>query len=151
VSDGVDRVRQRLWRTTYAGAQIGRTSTFAKEIDAVHDDYVYRQEGFVFSDIARKGGGVEGKIDTVFRYHQTIKKASNLWNPQDVKVAISQTLTTEQEVRVWETQVKGIVKYLLPSTPWLVSEATFGTYRLAEIGHINPDEIYLWIKNTNPK
>lgn len=135
----------------YAGAQIGRTATFAKDIDVVDDDYVYRQEDFVFSDIARKGGGVEGKIDTVFHYHQTIKKASNFWNPQDVKVAISQTLSTEQEVRVWETQVKGIVKYLLPSTPWLISEATFGTYRLAEIGHINLDEMYLWIKNTNPQ
>jgi hypothetical protein len=55
-------------------AQIGRTTTFAKEIDAVDDDYVYRQEDFVFSDIARKGGGVEGKIDTVFHYHQTIKR-----------------------------------------------------------------------------
>jgi hypothetical protein len=135
----------------YAGAQMGKTTVLLKEIHTVDDDYVYRQEDFVFSDIVRKGGGVEGKIDTVFHYHQSIKKTSNLWNPQGVKVAISQTLNREQEIRVWETQVKGIVKYLLPSTPWLISDATYGTYRLAEIGHINLDEMYLWIKNTNPK
>jgi hypothetical protein len=134
----------------YAGAQIGRTAIFAKEIHAVDDDYVYRQEDFVFSDIALKGGGLEGKIDTVFHYHQSIKKTSNVWNPQNVKVAISQTLAREEEIRVWETQVKGIVKYLSPSTPWLISEAVYGTHRLAELGHLSLDEMYLWIKKTNP-
>lgn len=133
------------------GAQMGRTAVFSKAVQTIDDDYVYRQEEFVFADIARRGGGVVGRIDSVFHYHQSLKMTSNLWNPQDVKVAISQKLNREQEIRVWESQVKGIVKYLLPSTPWLISEATFGTYRLAEIGHINLNEMYLWIKNTNPK
>lgn len=131
----------------YAGSQMGRRSSFVEGIKRIDDDYVYRQEDFVFSDIVARAGGREGRLDNLFHYHQTIKKPSKFWNPSNVKVTIEQSLSREQEIRVWETQVKGIVKYLKPTMAWPIRDAGRGGHRMIEIGHWTPEEIYTWIRN----
>lgn len=134
----------------YAGSQMGRKEAFAKGLGRIDDDFVYRQEDFVFSDIVAKAGFKEGKLDSIFHYHQTIKKPSPFWNPKDLKVSISQNLSLEQEIRVWNTQARGIIKYLSPSSNWVIYDAGYGVYRLLQLRHFTKKDIYSWILETNP-
>ncbi|NCG10908.1 MAG: glycosyltransferase [Alphaproteobacteria bacterium] len=134
----------------YAGSQIGKKEAFVNGLSRIDDDYVYRQEDFVFADIIKRGGYREGKIDDVFHYHQYIKKPSAAWNPMDVKVSINSSFSSEQLRRTWETQVKGIVKYLQPDIDWLVKDAATGIIILDEGNHISLKEMFKWIKDENP-
>jgi glycosyltransferase involved in cell wall biosynthesis len=134
----------------YAGSQIGRKAVFSEGLGRIDDDYVYRQEDFVFSDIVSRGRGREGKIDDVFHYHQTIKKASPFWNPRNVKVKISQELSKEEELRVWDTQFRGIIKYLQPTSQWAISDAGHSAYTLIKMNVITRSDLYAWVEKVNP-
>jgi hypothetical protein len=134
----------------YAGSQMGRREAFSKGLKRIDDDFVYRQEDFVFSNIVLQGGFREGKVDDVFHYHQTIKKPSPFWNPLNVRVSISQTLSHEEEVRVWDTQFRGIIKYLIPSSEWVIREAGHSAIMLMKLRVMSADGIYAWVSETNP-
>lgn len=134
----------------YAGSQIGRKAVFSDGLRQIDDDYVYRQEDFVFSDIVSKGGGKEGKIDDVFHYHQTIKKASPFWNPTNIKVTISQGLSKEEELRIWDTQFRGIIKYLKPTYQWVINDAGYGAYTLIKMKAMTRADLYAWVVEINP-
>ncbi len=134
----------------YAGSQIGRKAAFSEGLRRIDDDYVYRQEDFVFSEIVSRGGGKEGKIDDVFHYHQTIKKSSPFWNPRNVKVKILQELSKEEELRVWDTQFRGIIKYLQPTSQWVIGDAGHGAYTLIKMDAITQSDLYAWVEKVNP-
>jgi hypothetical protein len=134
----------------YAGSQIGRKAAFSEGLSRLDDDYVYRQEDFVFSDIISRLGGKEGKIDDVFHYHQTIKKASQFWNPRNIKVKISQDLGKEEEFRFWDTQFRGIIKYLQPTSQWVINEAGDGAYKLIKMNAMTRSDLYVWVEKVNP-
>ena len=134
----------------YAGSQIGRKAIFSEGLSQLDDDYVYRQEDFVFSNIVSKGGGKEGKIDDVFHYHQTIKKASPTWNPKNLKVSITQELSQEEELRVFDTQFRGIIKYLQPNSKWVIDDAGYSAYKLIKLNNITRKDLYAFVEQFNP-
>jgi glycosyltransferase involved in cell wall biosynthesis len=134
----------------YAGSQMGRKEAFTNGLGRIDDDFVYRQEDFVFSDIVLKSGFKEGRVDGVFHYHQTIKKTSPVWNPKDLRVNLSQSLSREEEIRIWSTQAKGIIKYLSPTSEWLIRDAAYGVYRLLQLEYFSSRDIYSWISEVNP-
>jgi glycosyltransferase involved in cell wall biosynthesis len=134
----------------YAGSQMGRKEAFMRCLGRVDDDFVYRQEDFVFSDIVARSGFREGKIDSTFHYHQTINKASPVWNPKDLRVTLSQSLSTEEEIRTWNAQAKGIIKYLSPTSAWVIRDAGYGVYRLLQLKYFSSSDIYKWISEVNP-
>ena len=134
----------------YWGSQIGRKAVFSEGLSRIDDDYVYRQEDFVFSDIVSRGGGKEGKIDHVFHYHQTIKKSSPVWNPQKLKVNISQDLSKEEELRVWDSQFRGIIKYLQPTSQWVINDVGHGAYTLIKMSAMTRSDLYAWVEKVNP-
>jgi len=129
---------------------MGRKASFVEGIKAIDDDYVYRQEDFVFSDIVKKAGGKEGFISSAFHYHQTMKKPSPTGR-QVKNVKIEMTMNKEEEVRSWDMQVKGIVKYFDPEIPWLIDDAIAGSFKLIRLEAYSPNEPYAWIKEQNPK
>ena len=135
----------------YAGSQMGRKRAFLEGLRNLDDDFIYRQEDFIFSDIVETAGYKEGKIDSVFHYHQTISKSSSVWNPKGITVNISQTLPIEEEVRMWDSQVRGIIKYLQPNCGWTIENAIYGVFRLDELGHCSPSTFYDWADSINPK
>jgi len=134
----------------YAGSQMGRKAALSHGLNRIDDDYVYRQEDFVFSDIVSRGGFKEGKIDDVFHYHQTIKKASPFWNPRNVKVSLSQDLSDDENIRVWNTQFRGIVKYLSPSSSYVIQDAGYGAYVLTKMKATSASDLYAWVAKVNP-
>lgn len=135
----------------YAGSQMGKKEAFLEGLRNLDDDFIYRQEDFIFSNIVKRAGFREGKIDSVFHYHQTISKSSSVWNPKGIKVNISQTLPIEEEVRMWDSQVRGIIKYLEPNCGWTIENAIYGVFRLEELGQCSSSYFYDWAASINPQ
>jgi hypothetical protein len=135
----------------YAGSQMGKKEAFEEGLKKIDDDFVYRQEDFVFSDIVVKAGYKEGKIDSIFHYHQLIKKPSPHWNPKFSQFSLSAQLSPKEEIRTWDSQAKGIIKYLEPNNEWAINDASYGVYRMIQLRHWTEREIISWIFKTNPR
>lgn len=131
----------------WAGTQMGLKKAFEQGIQKIDDDYVYRQEDFVFSDIVQKAGYREGKISDTFHYHQTIRKPSPFERKIN-SVAISVEMSREEEVRAAMMQIKGLIKYLDPH-PGFVSGIMINMNRLEELQEIKWPEFLEWVKETN--
>jgi glycosyltransferase involved in cell wall biosynthesis len=134
----------------WAGSQMGRKKAFESGLNRIDDDYVYRQEDFVFADIVQKAGFKEGKVTDTFHYHQTMYK-STPWARKVRAVKIDVELSREEEVRTWMMQGKGIVKYLQPSNTWLITDAIVSADYLISNKELTWGEFQQWVRQTNPK
>jgi len=132
----------------WAGAQMGRKKAFEKGMDKIDDDYIYRQEDFVWRDIIQKGGFKEGFVDETLHYHQVMHKPTP-WHRKVKEIKISVELSQEEEARTWNMQVKGIIKYLQPNSLWLINTLEMGIIRLIELKQLNWADFKNWVKTTN--
>jgi len=133
----------------WAGSQMGRTAKFRPAISVIDDDYVYRQEDFVLSDIVARAGGREGRVADTFHYHQTIRKPSP--TARKIKsVKLDLEMSRDEEIRTWDTQARGIVKYLHPGSPWLEHELAVSVHRLVRLGAVTEADFDRWTAATNP-
>lgn len=99
----------------YAGSQMGRKDAFIKGLKKIDDDYIYRQEDFVFKKVVEDSGFKEGKIDDTFHYHQTMPRRTIGFDFDVKKVSIEVNRKKDEDIRAADSQVKGIIKYLEPS------------------------------------
>lgn len=106
----------------FAGAQVGRSALFKNVIGAIDDDYVWRQEDFVFASLITRAGGKVSNVPDAFHYHQLTRKDSQIWDPS-LNVSIKAFLPPGTDLRVSETQYFGILKYLSPTDKWIRREA----------------------------
>lgn len=132
----------------YAGSQMGRKIAFKDGIERIDDDYVYRQEDFIFADIVETAGYKVGAIEDTFHYHQLIKKPSS-WERKVTAVSVSVEISKEEKIRTSVSQVKGIIKYLKPSS-YLSIWVTNETANLLNMKAIKWSELKEWIEQTNP-
>ncbi len=135
----------------YAGSQFGKTELFASIVSGIDDDFVYRQEDFVFSKLCLEAGGKEGKIDDVFHYHQSMPKTQIGFGPSPVNVVFNTTNTDQELIRIWESQAKGIVKYLKPESDFVIHDAAYGFWILYRKKVMTMAEIKQWVKDTDPE
>jgi glycosyltransferase involved in cell wall biosynthesis len=134
----------------WAGSQMGRKKAFESGLSRIDDDYVYRQEDFVFADIVQKAGFKEGKVTDTFHYHQTIHKPTP-WSRKVKSVRYDLELSREEEVRTWMMMGKGIIKYLQPSNDFLISAASTSAEYLIRNKEMTWGEFRQWVRQTNPK
>ncbi len=132
----------------WAGAQMGRKQAFETGLKRIDDDYVYRQEDFVFAELVKNAGYREGKVTDTFHYHQTIRKTSP-WERKIKSVDLQIEIGKEEEVRAAVMQVKGLVKYLAPE-PQHVPGIVANVDRLQELGEMDWREFMGWVKHANP-
>jgi len=133
----------------YAGTQIGRKVAFDKGLPRIDDDFVYRQEDFVFAKIVKDAGFKEGRIEDTFHYHQTMQRPT----PTGRKVkGVSMQIETSsrEEVRTLNTQARGIVKYLDPDI-FQADAVVLNVDQLEKIGDTTWRTFLSWTKETNPK
>ena len=142
--------RQEGKHRPYAGSQIGRKVAFEKNIGKVDDDYVYRQEDFVFNKIVEDAGYKTGKIENTFHYHQMMFRESKGYNYDvtDLKVIVAENAWEKK--RANETQVKGIVKYLDPIDPYIINDFNFNVFKMILDRDLDFYGFREWIKITNP-
>lgn len=130
----------------WAGAQMGRKKAFEQGIEKIDDDYVYRQEDFVWRKILQENDFKEGFVDETFHYHQTMHKPSP--SARQVKeVQIKVQMSREEEIKTCISMAKGIVKYLKP--PELVLALIQNIDRMEELDCLTREDFYKWVKETN--
>lgn len=132
----------------FAGTQIGRRGAFTKHLGEIDDDYVYRQEDYVFENVVKKGGFKCGFVDEVFHYHQLIHKDSP-WGRKVKRVAVEMDWSAEELVRASTMQVYGTIKYLTP-TPYLAAWISLDIAQLIELKKLSWKELKAWTAKTNP-
>jgi hypothetical protein len=132
----------------WAGSQMGRKKAFGNGLERIDDDYVYRQEDFVFADIVKKAGFKEGKVSDTFHYHQTIRKASP-WERKIKSVQLEVDMSREEQVRTHMMQVRGLIKYLDPD-PILLKSLVGNMTKLVELKEMSWPELIQWAADTNP-
>ncbi len=133
----------------YAGSQIGRKAAFESGIQRIDDDYVYRQEDFVFNRIVEDAGYKTGKVEDIFHYHQIMYRKSNGYDLNIKRVNVISDTKESEKRRMNETQIKGIVKYLNPIEPYVIRDFISHFKNMVRENQINYYEFKKWIKFTN--
>lgn len=133
----------------FAGSQIGKKSAFAPHLSEIDDDFVYRQEDYVFQNVVEKSGGKMGYVDEIFHYHQQIHKDSP-WARKVKHVTVEMDWSSEELVRASTMQAYGMVKYVKP-TRYLAAWISLDLARLIHLKKINWREFKKWTAKTNPE
>jgi hypothetical protein len=132
----------------YAGSQMGRRAAFASGLSRIDDDFVYRQEDYVFAAMVADAGFKEGRIEDTFHYHQMMHKEGP-WARTLKRVSVEVELSVEERRRAAEMQVKGIIKYLRPSHS-LSRETEEQILRLLDLDSLDLRELRRWVRKVNP-
>jgi hypothetical protein len=98
------------------GSQIGLTKAFSGINDFIDDDFVYRNEEFVFESYAKRGGFRTGAVKSTFHFHQVSRRITNGDKLDVTGIEIRKSFDPNELKRVLETQVFGIVKYCNPDS-----------------------------------
>jgi hypothetical protein len=142
----IDRVRP------YAGSQMGRKAAFAAGLDKIDDDYVYRQEDWVFARIVEDAGFRHGRIEDTFHWHQMMPRLYG--DDRRVRkfkgVKIDAEMTGEEEFYTADTQLRGTIKYLHPDSNQ-VSGARENLSFLRKTAKLDLNEFNKWVARTNPE
>jgi hypothetical protein len=133
----------------YAGTQMGRKAAFVGGLDRIDDDYVYRQEDFVFAGIVEDGGFRNGKIKDTFHWHQVMHRiyGDTRRTRKFKQVTFDVEMSPEEELYTAETHLRGMIKYLKPN-PYLASAAEANFRYLKSGGKLGP-EFHDWVGRTN--
>ncbi len=139
---------RRLKDRPYMGSQMGRKAAFLPGLNKIDDDYIYRQEEFVFNRLVEEAGFKTGKIEDTFHYHQAMHKVSK-WDRKVTAVAISVESSPKEDLRSSRSQVRGTIKYLQP-TPYHIDSVRKNLSRLKELEDLDWSEFKNWVAEVNP-
>lgn len=135
----------------YAGSQIGKKEAFTKGLNNIDDDFIYRQEDFVFNKIVEDAGYKTGKVDGVHHYHQVMYRKTKGYDI-NVKSVIVNTKNSDTELnKASQSQIRGIVKYLDPVERYVIKDFMEHAKNMLNNKSITYRDFRSWIKETNPK
>jgi hypothetical protein len=136
----------------YAGSQMGRKAAFLNGLDAIEDDYVYRQEDFVFAGIVEGGQFRQGRVEDTFHYHQVMARAyGDNGRARSMKsIQIEMDMTEAEKLHTAETQLRGTVKYLKPDK-YQIRSVEANVLQLKRLNRFDFDEFMAWVARTNPE
>jgi hypothetical protein len=142
----VDRTRP------YAGSQMGRKSAFMGGLDRIDDDYVYRQEDFIFARVVEDGNFRHGRIENTFHYHQVMPRLYGKDGRARTfrRIEIDVDIAPEEERYTADTQLRGTVKYLRPE-PVHVRGVEFNIRTMARLGNFDLEQFREWVAKTSPQ
>jgi glycosyltransferase involved in cell wall biosynthesis len=136
----------------YAGSQMGRKAAFVGGLERIDDDYVYRQEDFVFARIVEDGRFRHGKVEDTFHYHQVMPllhgEGERVRKLKRVDFSVEET--PAEELHAAETQLRGTIKYLRPSS-FQIRAVAANVQALQKLGKFDSDEFVGWVRRTNPE
>lgn len=128
-----------------SGGQIGKTASFAKVLPKIDDDYLYRNEDIIFAELIKETGAKYGRSEALL-YHEIMNKRSQ-WRRTIMKLDISVDKSREEEIREYDMQARGLIKYLPPndqSKPGTLASIQ----KLIELNHLDLEKFKEWVKTT---
>jgi len=135
----------------YAGSQVGRKEAFVNGLNHIDDDFVYRQEDFVFDSIVTKAGFKTGKVEDTYHYHQLMYRKSTGYDLNVTKVRVETNTSAAEVLRANDMQIRGIIKYLDPLEPYVISDFKWLASSMLSNGIISYTSFRKWIKLHNYK
>ncbi|MFX0204493.1 MAG: glycosyltransferase family A protein [Candidatus Hodarchaeota archaeon] len=143
-----DSKAQELAERAYSGSQFGNTGKLKEAVSAVEDDYLYRNEDIVISELMNKDNYM--KYSDTYHYHQFQRRKGEEEPSLIVTAKVSRAKDVQWEIDAFEMQWRGIVKYCEPK-PYL-RENVKGAIRVLILNNaFNAKEAKKWIQETNPK
>lgn len=136
------------YNRSLSGGQMGRKFIFKKLINRIDDDYLYRNEDLIFSDLVKQKGFKVGRADNAILYHQLMNKRSQ-WQRNITNVSFIVDRSKKENEREWIMQVKGIIKYTNPTDQNLIDSVEQSVKQL-EKQNINLNEFRKWVSIVNP-
>ncbi len=136
-------------RPSTAGSQFGKKAIFEKILPSIYDDYVYRNEDFIFAGMLERNGGRIGRIDTTYTYHQIMNKRGET-EPDLAKVKVIRKNEKDWEIKTFDMQARGIIKYLDPVKKSMIHNVNVSVGLLNEFGVLDWNEFKTWVQKTNP-
>jgi len=133
----------------WAGSQMGRKTAFEAGLDRIDDDYVYRQEDYVFSDLVERSGFTVGEVSTTFHYHQTAFRESP-YSRRVLDVTLDLEVSPEEQHRQFAMHGRGIVKYVQPGSWDLAIQVAKSNQELKKLGFPDDRATSKWIATVNP-
>jgi len=133
----------------FSGAQMGKKSFFDIFIKHVEDDYLQRNEDIILAEMVEKHGGKYGKVHSTYHYHQVMDRKDKK-EPKFESVSIKKKADKDWEIRIFEMQYKGIIKYLPPSKTYLINEVNNSLEVLADHGVLRGVNVIQWVEKVNP-
>ncbi len=104
------------------GTQLGRTAVFKGLNDFIDDDFGYRQEDFILEEFVLGRGGKVGAIHETFHVHQITERLT-IGKKLLAKSITIERPADEDDSRVMETQLFGLIKYCRPNRPTILRAA----------------------------
>lgn len=139
---------QQKQERAYSGSQIGRTAAFKNILPKIDDDYLYRNEDIIFSELIKEEGFKYGRVNNTFHYHQVMNRRGEK-EPKFKKVMIEKERDKKWEERMFNMQARGIIKYLKPKK-YLIKAVNDSIYNYYNLGILEWKEFKNWTKKTNP-
>lgn len=129
-----------------SGGQIGRKAAFEKVLPLIDDDYLYRNEDIIFSELIKKFGGTYGRSDALL-FHEIMHKKGSKWRRTITRLDVVVDKSPEEELREFDTQARGLIKYLPPGKHSQAS-VLFSIQQLVRLGKINLNQFKEWVQTT---
>ena len=129
-----------------SGSQMGRKKAFEKIIPIIDDDYLYRNEDIIFTELIKSNGYKYGRVLNTYHYHQLMNKKGS--REPKLDISINRKREKEYDIKTNCMQAKGIIKYLYPK-PYLINNVNFSLKFLYSYYNVNLDEFPKWVKKEN--
>jgi len=137
----------KLSKRALSGSQMGRKKAFENIIPIIEDDFLQRNEDMIFHELVIKEGFKYGRVFDTFHYHQIMNKKGEK-EPRIEKVSVQKSLDKEWEIKIYNMQVKGIIKYLQPK-PYLLNNINTSLNILQKHNALDIEDFKKWVYNTN--
>lgn len=132
----------------FSGSQMGRKAALQEVVKTIDDDYLYRNEDIIITDLLEKKGFRYGRVDETYHYHQLMYKKSR-WHRKISNVDIAVAKSPEEELREATTQIKGLIKYTQPER-YRIREVQFKINVLDGLGKLQLEDLRKFTRETNP-
>ncbi len=132
----------------FSGSQMGKKEIFSSVLGKIDDDFLYRNEDIIFSELIQKEGYRYGRVKSTFHYHQLMHKEGP-WERKISSVDFIVEKSKEEEFRESNMQIRGIIKYLDPTD----AHADMIQIHIAKLlsKHLLQKKKFVrWVEQTNP-
>ncbi len=138
----------RYIKRALSGSQMGRKKAFENVIPIIDDDYLQRNEDIIFQELVIKEGYKYGRIFDTFHYHQIMNKKGEKEAKID-RIIIQRALDKEWLIKIYNMQVKGIIKYLQPNKYLLNNIKTSLMVLQNNLNALDIEDFRKWVYKTN--
>jgi len=136
-------------KRAFSGSQMCRKKAFKNIILKIEDDYLYRNEDIIFSELIKAEGFKYSRIFDTFHYHEAVTGEGRKEQNQRINgITVQQDHDINNEIITTDWQATGIIKYLQPK-PYLISRVNGPILKLRNYNALNVKEFKNWVEQTN--